>query len=209
VQSWSRTLALLHAKENIRLFKDLLLEILEQWLRHGISERKAHNRQINTMQQAIIMYECKNRKTDEFWEFARVYQRTRIASKGRTGWSSMLLDIFDRVILLWVYKMVDVKYSRWGGTKVWVQLKWSLVETGAVSQPPITTVTLSSNGLGKIISSSCYCDLARLAATERSNRRGDGINQLLLWPSSTSHRKIYDINKQSELNITQNRVALY
>jgi hypothetical protein len=29
-----------------------------------------------------------------------------------------LLDIFDKVILLWVYKVVDMKYSRRGGTKV-------------------------------------------------------------------------------------------
>jgi hypothetical protein len=29
-----------------------------------------------------------------------------------------LLDIFDKVILLWVYKVVDMKYSRRGETKV-------------------------------------------------------------------------------------------
>jgi hypothetical protein len=39
-------------------------------------------------------------------------------SERRTGWSSKLLDIFKRVILLWVYKVVDMKYSRQGGTKV-------------------------------------------------------------------------------------------
>jgi hypothetical protein len=37
VQGSSRTLALLPAKENLRFFKDLLLEILEEWLQHGIS----------------------------------------------------------------------------------------------------------------------------------------------------------------------------
>jgi hypothetical protein len=47
-----------------------------------------------------------------------VCQRICIANERRTGWSRKLLDIFDRVILLWVYKMVDVKYSRRGGTKV-------------------------------------------------------------------------------------------
>jgi hypothetical protein len=35
-------------------------------------------------------------------------------SERRTGWSRKLLDIFDRVILLWIYKMVDMKYSRRG-----------------------------------------------------------------------------------------------
>jgi hypothetical protein len=49
-------------------------------------------------------------------------QRTRIASERRTGWSRKLFDIFDRVILLWVYKMVDVNYSRRDGTKVYVRL---------------------------------------------------------------------------------------
>jgi hypothetical protein len=34
---WSKTLALLPAKENLRLFRDFLLEILERRLRHGIS----------------------------------------------------------------------------------------------------------------------------------------------------------------------------
>jgi hypothetical protein len=29
-----------------------------------------------------------------------------------------LLDISDKVIPLWVYKVVDMKYSRFGGTKV-------------------------------------------------------------------------------------------
>jgi hypothetical protein len=27
-------------------------------------------------------------------------------------WSRKLLDIFNKVILLWVYKVVDMKYSR-------------------------------------------------------------------------------------------------
>jgi hypothetical protein len=63
-----------------------------------------------------------------------------------------------------------------------------------VSQSSVATVTLSSNGLGEVISTHCYCDWDRLAATEHSNGRGDGIGPLLLWPSSTSHRKIYDIN---------------
>jgi hypothetical protein len=87
-------------------------------------------------------------------------KRRRNASERRTGWSRKLLDIFDRVILLWVYKMVDVKYSRWGGTKVWVWLKWSS------------------------------------AAIERSNGYCDDIGPLVLWLSSISHRKIYDINNK-------------
>jgi hypothetical protein len=39
-------------------------------------------------------------------------------SERRIGWSSKLLDIFKQVILLWVYKVVGMKYSRRGGTKV-------------------------------------------------------------------------------------------
>jgi hypothetical protein len=120
-------------------------------------------------------------------------KRTRNASERRTGWSKKLLDIFDRVILLWVYKMVDMKYSRWGETKVWVRLKWSLEAMGVVSQPPIATMIISSNGLGEVINAHCYCDRARLTVTERSNGRGDNN---VLWPSSTSHRKIYDINNK-------------
>jgi hypothetical protein len=61
---------------------------------------------------------------------AHVYQQTRVVSERRTGWSSKLLDIIKQVILLWVYKVVDMKYSRRGGTKV-----LSVVE-----------VILSSNG---------------------------------------------------------------
>jgi hypothetical protein len=59
-----------------------------------------------------------------------VYQRTRVVSERRIRWSSKLLDIFEQVILLWVYKVVDMKYNRRGGTKV-----LSLVD-----------VILSSNG---------------------------------------------------------------
>jgi hypothetical protein len=52
-------------------------------------------------------------------------------SERRTRWSSKLLDIFKQVMLLWVYKVVDIKYSRRGETKV-----LSVVD-----------VILSSNGL--------------------------------------------------------------
>jgi hypothetical protein len=47
-----------------------------------------------------------------------VYQWTRVVSERRTRWSSKLLDIFKQVIPLWVYKVVDMKYCRQGGTKV-------------------------------------------------------------------------------------------
>jgi hypothetical protein len=125
-----------------------------------------------------------------------VCQWRRIASKRRTGWSKKLLDIFEWIILLRVYMIVDVKYSRRGGTKVWVWLKWSSVATGTVSQPSVAIVTLCSNGLGEVIGARCYYDRACLAETKRTNRRGDDIGPLLLWPSSTSHRKIYDINNK-------------
>jgi hypothetical protein len=51
-------------------------------------------------------------------------------SERRTGGSSKLLDIFKKVILMWVYKVVDMNYVRQGVTKV-----LSVVE-----------VILSSNG---------------------------------------------------------------
>jgi hypothetical protein len=40
-----------------------------------------------------------------------VYQQTCVVSERRTGWSTKLLDIFKQVILLWVYKVVNMKYS--------------------------------------------------------------------------------------------------
>jgi hypothetical protein len=49
---------------------------------------------------------------------AHVDQQTHVVSERRTGWSSKLLDIFKQVILLWVSKVVDMKYNRRGGTKV-------------------------------------------------------------------------------------------
>jgi hypothetical protein len=66
---------------------------------------------------------------------------------------------------------------------------------GAVSKPPIATATLSNNTQFEVICACCYCDRARLAATKHSNGCGDGIDLLLLWPSST-HRKIYDIKNK-------------
>jgi hypothetical protein len=72
----------------------------------------------------------------------------------------------------------------------------SLSSNGHDESATVATVTLSSNGLGEVISARCYYDLARLAASEHSNGRDDGIGPLLLWPSSTSHRRIYDINNK-------------
>jgi hypothetical protein len=68
-------------------------------------------------------------------------------------WSSKLLDTFELVLLLWVYKVVDMKDSRRGGTKV-----LSVVD-----------VILSRNERDEVIRARCYCDQARLAATKRSN----------------------------------------
>jgi hypothetical protein len=68
-------------------------------------------------------------------------------------WSSKLLDTFELVLLLWVYKVVDMKDSRRGGTKV-----LSVVD-----------VILSRNERDEVIRARCYCDRARLAATKRSN----------------------------------------
>jgi hypothetical protein len=110
-----------------------------------------------------------------------MYQRTRVVSERRIRWSSKLLDIFEQVILLWVYKVVDMKYNRRGGTKV-----LSLVDVILSSNGPMPSATR------------CYCDWARLAVTECSNRHGDRIGPLLLWPSSES----YMISIQSEVNIT-------
>jgi hypothetical protein len=36
----------------------------------------------------------------------------RAVSERRTKWSRKLLDIFDQVILLWVYNVVNSKYGR-------------------------------------------------------------------------------------------------
>jgi hypothetical protein len=55
-------------------------------------------------------------------------------------WSSKLLDTFELVILLWVYKVVDMKDSRHGGTKV-----LSVVD-----------VILSSNERDEVICAHCY-----------------------------------------------------
>jgi hypothetical protein len=55
-------------------------------------------------------------------------------------WSSKLLDIFKLVILMWVYKVVNVKDSRRGGAKV-----LSVVD-----------VILSSNGHDEVIRAHCY-----------------------------------------------------
>jgi hypothetical protein len=75
-----------------------------------------------------------------------------------------------------------------------------------VSQLPIATMTLSSNGLNEVINTHCYCDQARLAATERSNGRGDGISPLLLWPSLI-HIERYMLSTQinTENDIKQNK----
>jgi hypothetical protein len=43
---------------------------------------------------------------------AHVYQRTHVVSERSIGLSSKLLDIFKQVKLLWVYMVVDMKYSR-------------------------------------------------------------------------------------------------
>jgi hypothetical protein len=55
-------------------------------------------------------------------------------------WSSKLLDTFKLVILLWVYKVVDMKDNRRGGTKV-----LSVVD-----------VILSSNGRDEVIRARFY-----------------------------------------------------
>jgi hypothetical protein len=39
-------------------------------------------------------------------------------SERRTEWSSKLLEIFEANVLSWVYRLVDMKYSRRGGTNV-------------------------------------------------------------------------------------------
>jgi hypothetical protein len=81
-----------------------------------------------------------------------------------------------------------MSFSRRGGTK----LQNYVIATVALS----SNENHSSNRLSEVIHARCYCDRARLAVTERSNVCGDGIGPLLLWPSSTSHRKIYDINNK-------------
>jgi hypothetical protein len=74
-----------------------------------------------------------------------VYQQTRAVNE-RTRWSNNLLEIFDAFVLPLFYKLVGMKYSRRGGTKVWFRvgqrkLRWSLVATSVVkSFTPIATM---------------------------------------------------------------------
>jgi hypothetical protein len=61
----------LPAKENLKFFKGLLLELLEQWLTLLPAKEnlnflmQGHNIQINRTQQPIVMNECMNRKNEE------------------------------------------------------------------------------------------------------------------------------------------------
>jgi hypothetical protein len=59
---WSRALALLLCKEERRLLEGLVLEVLEEWLRHNVTYRE-----VNTSNQSIkcnkyVLYECIERK---------------------------------------------------------------------------------------------------------------------------------------------------
>ncbi len=59
---WSRALALLLRKEKLGLLEGLVLEVLEEWLRHNVTYREA-----NTSNQSIkcnkhVLYECTERK---------------------------------------------------------------------------------------------------------------------------------------------------
>jgi hypothetical protein len=122
-------------------------------------------------------------------------QWTHVVSERRIGWRSKGLDIFNQVILLWVYKVVDMKYGRWAGTEV-----FSAVEVVLSSNGHVDAISLLL--LWHLVATSrchqharCYCDRAHLAATKRSNGYGERISPLQLWPSST-HRNIYDINNK-------------
>jgi hypothetical protein len=100
-----------------------------------------------------------------------VYQRTRVASERRTGWSNKLLEIFKTVVLSWVYKLIDMKYSRWGGTKVWFharrhKLKWSSAAMGAVKSIALVATMIEPacqwlNVEMSVVTTSahCYCGL--------------------------------------------------
>jgi hypothetical protein len=62
----SRTLALSPAKENLRIIKDATPRNPRTVTPAWNYLMQAHNRQINTMQQTIVMNECMNRKNEEF-----------------------------------------------------------------------------------------------------------------------------------------------
>jgi hypothetical protein len=49
-------------------------------------------------------------------------------------WGRKLLDILDLVLLLWVYKVVDMKYSRRGGTKALSAVEVILSSNGPMPQ---------------------------------------------------------------------------
>jgi c-di-AMP phosphodiesterase-like protein len=60
--TWSRALALLLRKEERGILKSLVLEVLEEWLRHNVTYRE-----VNTSNRSIkcnkhVLYECIERK---------------------------------------------------------------------------------------------------------------------------------------------------
>jgi hypothetical protein len=57
---WSRALALLLCKEKLGLLEGMVLEVLEEWLRHSVTQREA-----NTSSQSI---KCKKHVLNEYIE---------------------------------------------------------------------------------------------------------------------------------------------
>jgi hypothetical protein len=59
---WSRALALLLCKEDRGILKRLVLEVLEEWLRHNVTYREvtASNQSIKCNK--YVLYECIKRK---------------------------------------------------------------------------------------------------------------------------------------------------
>jgi hypothetical protein len=55
---WSRALALLLCKEKLRLLEGLVLEVLEEWLRHSVTLREANTCSKSTKCNKHVLNEC-------------------------------------------------------------------------------------------------------------------------------------------------------
>jgi hypothetical protein len=59
---WSRALALLLCKEGRGLLKGLVLEVLEEWLRHNVTYREVNTSNKSIKVNKHVLYECIERK---------------------------------------------------------------------------------------------------------------------------------------------------
>jgi hypothetical protein len=60
---WSRALALLLRKEDRGILKSLVLEVLEEWLRHNVTYHEVTTSNKSIKCNKHVLYECIKRKT--------------------------------------------------------------------------------------------------------------------------------------------------